>query len=116
MKRTLLAFALLAAGSAFGQVSLVIRIGAPPPVRVERFHSAAPGPDYNWIDGYWFADGSRWKWHNGYWTRPPYAGASWVAPRHDGERFFPGQWDGDHGRVDHDHHWDRSRERDDDRH
>lgn len=44
MKRTLLAFALLAAGSAFSQVSLGIRIGAPTPIRVERFHPGAPGP------------------------------------------------------------------------
>jgi hypothetical protein len=35
-----------------------------------------------------------------------------VAPHHDGERFFDGYWDGDHGRRDHDHKWDRDHDRD----
>ena len=38
--------------------------------------------------------------------------ARWVAPRHDGERFYAGYWDGDRGRLEHDHHWDRGRDRD----
>jgi hypothetical protein len=30
-----------------------------------------------------------------------------VEPRHDGERFFNGYWDGERGQVAHDHRWDR---------
>jgi hypothetical protein len=38
-----------------------------------------------------------------------YGGARWVAPHHDGDRYFDGYWDGDNGRRDHDHRWDRDR-------
>jgi len=108
----LLALILLVGGSLFGQVSIGIRIGAPPPPRVIRVVPASPGPGFVWVGGYWYADGSRYRWHNGYWTRPPYASARWIVPRHDGERFYAGYWDGDRGRFDHDHHWDRGRRRD----
>jgi hypothetical protein len=106
-----LAGILLTGGCLFAQVSVGIRIGPPPPVKVYRI-PPSPGPEYVWIDGYWYADGGHYKWHAGYYTRPPYAGARWVAPRHDGERFFAGYWDGDHGRFEHDHHWDRDHNRD----
>ena len=46
---------------------------------------------------------------------PPYAGAHWVVPRHDGERFYAGYWEGNRGRVEHDHRWDRDHDRDRDR-
>jgi hypothetical protein len=52
------------------------------------------------------------KWHDGYWTRPAYVGAHWVEPHHDGQQFFAGYWDGDHGRVEHDHAGDRGHDRD----
>jgi hypothetical protein len=100
---------LIAGGAAFGQVSIGIRIGAPPPPRVVRVRPSTPGPGYVWIDGYWYAVGNRYKWHEGYWTRPPYEGAVWVVPHHDGERFFEGYWEGDRGRRPHDHSWDRDR-------
>jgi len=103
---------LLAAGTVFGQISVGIRIGPPPPPRVVAVVPRSPGADYVWIGGYWYADGRRYRWHDGYWTRPPYAGARWVEPRHDGERFYAGFWDGDNGRRDHDHHWDRDHDRD----
>ncbi len=110
--RTTLIAMLLVGGSAFGaQVSLGIRIGAPPKARVE-VRTAQPGPDYNWVDGYWYPDAGHYKWHAGYWTRPPYAGAHWVAPHHDGQQFFNGYWDGEHGRVEHDHKTDRGKVRD----
>ncbi|HYW46266.1 MAG TPA: YXWGXW repeat-containing protein [Bryobacteraceae bacterium] len=112
MRTKLLAVALLAAGSIFAQISVGIRIGPPPPPRVVRVRPVAPGPGYVWLDGYWYAVGSRYRWHAGYWTRPPYEGARWVVPHHDGERFFAGYWDGDHGRLEHDHHWDRDHDRD----
>jgi len=112
MKTKLLAGVLLAAGSVFAQISIGIQIGPPPPPRVLRVRPIAPGPDFVWVDGYWYPVGNHYRWHAGYWTRAPYAGARWVVPHHDGERFFAGYWDGDRGRFEHDHHWDRDHDRD----
>jgi hypothetical protein len=100
------------ATASHAQVSLGIRIGAPPPPRVLRVRPVSPGPDFVWVDGYWYPVAGHYRWHAGYWTRPPYVGARWVVPHHDGERFFAGYWDGDHGRVEHDHRWDRDHDRD----
>jgi WXXGXW repeat (2 copies) len=99
-------------GVANAQISLGIRIGPPPPPRVVAVRPVAPGPDYTWIDGYWYPSGGHYVWHAGYWSRPPYEGARWVGPHHDGHQFFEGYWDGPHGRVEHDHHWDHYRDRD----
>jgi hypothetical protein len=113
MRTVLLAAMLLAAVSTIdAQVSIGITIGPPPPPRVVRVLPESPGPEFVWVEGYWYPVGRHYRWHEGYWTRPPYEGARWVASRHDGERFFTGYWEGDHGRVEHDHHWDRDRERD----
>ena len=113
MKTALLAMALLFAGMAFGaQVSFGIRIGPPPRPRVVRVQPRSPGPGFVWIDGYWYAAGGRYRWHNGYWSRPPYEGARWVMPHHDGQQFFAGYWEGDRGRIEHNHRWDRDRNRD----
>ena len=112
MKHKLLAAALFIGACAFGQVSVGIRIGPPPPPRVVHVRPASPGPDYVWVDGYWYPVNGRYVWHSGYWTRPPYAGAIWVGPRHDGSQFFEGHWEGPHGVVAHDHRWDHDRERD----
>lgn len=113
LQKALLTGMLLAAGTLFGyQVSIGIRIGAPPPVRVLRVRPPSPGAEYLWIDGYWYPVNGHYKWHAGYWTRPPYPGAHWVVAHHDGERFFDGYWDGDRGRRDHDHKWDRDHDRD----
>lgn len=105
----LLAAMLLTAGLAFGQVSIGIQIGAPPPPRVLRVRPVAPGPAFVWIDGYWYPVRNRWVWHSGYWTRLPFPGARWVVPRHDGRMFFGGYWEGPRGRFEHDHKWDRDR-------
>jgi len=110
--KKLLPLLLLALGTAFGQVSIGIRIGPPPPPRVVRVRPVAPGPGYAWVDGYWYVVSGKYRWHEGYWTRPPYAGAVWVGPHHDGERWFDGYWEGEHGRVAHDHKWDRDHDRD----
>lgn len=112
MMKKLLALTFLAAGAVFGQISIGIRIGPPPPPRVISVLPPSPGPEFVWIEGYWYPVGNHYKWHPGYWTRPPYAGARWIGPRHDGEQFFAGYWDGDHGRWDHDHRWDKHRDRD----
>lgn len=116
IRTTMLAALVLVGGSAFaGQVSIGVTIGAPPPPRVIRVRPASPGPEFMWIEGYWYPSGRHYRWHDGYWTRPPYEGYRWVPPRHDGRQYFAGYWDGDRGRVEHDHHWDRRRERDYDR-
>jgi hypothetical protein len=111
MNRRFLLLTLLSGATVFGQVSIGIRIGGPPPPRVIRVVPVSPGPGYFWVEGYWYPVGGRYRWHDGYWTRPPYAGAHWVGPRHDGERFYNGYWDGDHGRFEHDHRWDREHDR-----
>ncbi len=112
IRATMLAVILLACGSAFADISIGIRIGPPPPPRVVRILPPRPGPDFFWIEGYWYPAGKHYKWHEGYWTRPPYPGAHWVMPRYDGGQFFEGYWEGDRGRMAHDHHWDRDRDRD----
>lgn len=112
MKNKLIVLTLLAAGVAFGQVFIGVRIGAPPPVRVVRVQPRSPGVGYDWIGGYWYPVSGHYRWHAGYWTRPAYAGAHWVAPHHDGTMFYEGYWDGDHGRVAHDHRSDHAHGRD----
>ena len=107
MKTKLTVLILLAAGAAFAQLSIGVRIGAPPPVRVLRVQPRSPGADYSWVAGYWYPVGNHYKWHDGYWTRPAYSGARWVEPHHDGERFYEGYWDGDRGKISHDHRWDK---------
>jgi len=110
---TLLAGTLLAASPGFGaQVSIGIRIGPPPPPRVIRVAPLQPGPDFVWVDGYWYPVGNHYKWHEGYWTRAPYAGARWFAPRYEGGQFFGGYWQGDRGRFEHEHRWDKHHDRD----
>jgi hypothetical protein len=109
------ALSLAGAVASRAQVSIGIQIGAPPPPRVLAVIPSSPGPDFVWIEGYWYPVGKHYRWHGGYWTRPPYAGARWVAAHHDGERFFNGYWDGDHGRFEHDHRWDHDHDRDRDR-
>jgi hypothetical protein len=102
----------LGTSAAHAQISVGIRIGAPPAPRVVAVLPARPGPDFAWVEGYWYPVGHHYKWHEGYWTRPPYEGAHWVAPHHDGQQYFAGYWDGDHGRLEHDHHSDRNHDRD----
>lgn len=111
MKKIILTLMLIAGSAAYAQVSIGIRIGPPPPPRVIRVRPVAPGPGFAWVDGYWYPVGNHYKWHDGYWTRPPYGGAVWLGPRHDGERFFEGYWEGEHGHVGHDHGWDHDRHR-----
>ena len=103
-RAVLLGFLLLAGRPAFSaQVSIGIRIGPPPRPRVVRVVRPRPSPEYIWIDGYWYVVKKRYRWHDGYWTRPPYARARWIGPRYEGEMYFVGYWDGDHGRKGHKH-------------
>jgi len=122
--KSLLTLLIFTAASAVAQVSIGIQIGAPPPPRVIRVQPPRPGPEFVWVEGYWYPVGNHYKWHDGYWTRPVYPAARWVAPRYEGGRYFAGYWDGDAGRREHDHAWDRDRrnrdwrehDRDHDRH
>jgi hypothetical protein len=111
VKRNLPAAFLLAGGLALGAVSVGIEIGPPPAPRVLAV-PASPGPGYTWVGGYWYPVSGRYAWHDGYWTRPPYVGATWVGPMHDGRYFHEGYWTGPHGRIEHNHAWDHDRDRD----
>jgi hypothetical protein len=105
--KTFLVLLTFTAASGFGQISIGIQIGPPPPPRVMRVLPPRPGPEFMWVEGYWYPVGNHYKWHAGYWTRPAYPAARWVAPHYEGGRYFDGFWDGDKGRRDHDHKWDR---------
>jgi hypothetical protein len=98
-----------------GQLTLGIEIGEPPAPRAYRV-ARRPGPDFVWVEGYWYPQGRQYVWHDGYWTRPPYAGAYWVAPYWVQGRYFGGYWDGGRGRFEHNHRWDSDRDRDEGRH
>jgi hypothetical protein len=116
MKRAFLTIAIAAlllvpASAAHAQISIGIRIGAPPAPRAYRV-PRQPASDYVWVEGYWYPQASHYKWHDGYWTRPPYEGAYWVAPYYGGGQYFAGRWEGNRGNVGHDHRWDRSKQRD----
>src|SRR6201987_6260139 len=111
--RTALLFSLFLIGiPASAQISVGIRIGAPPAPRVVAVVPAQPGPEFVWVGGYWYPAGGHYRWHEGYWSRPPYEGARWVGPRHDGQRFYNGYWEGSHGRFDTSHKWDHDHDRD----
>jgi hypothetical protein len=108
---TLVVMLLFSALPSGAQVSIGVRIGPPPPP-VVGVAPVRPGPDFVWIDGYWYPAGNHYKWLSGYWTRAPYGGARWVGPRYEGGQYYRGYWEGNRGRIEHDHHWDRHRDRD----
>jgi hypothetical protein len=114
VKATLLGGMMLAgAAMCSAQVSVAVQIGhPPPPARVVHVLPPRPAAEFMWVEGYWYPVSGRYVWHDGYWTRPPYAGARWVAPRYDGRVFAQGYWAGERGRVEHDHRWDHEHERD----
>ena len=93
-----LALFLVPAAPTSAQVSFQVNIGPPPAWRPSRI-APQPGPDYTWIDGYWYPVRGRWAWHAGYWTRPPYPGAYWIQPYHDGRQWVPGYWENERGRY-----------------
>ncbi len=102
---------LVPATVANAQASFGFRIGEPPPPRAYRV-PPRPGPDYIWVEGYQYPQGSHYRWHNGYWTRAPYEGAYWVAPYHIDGQYYAGRWEVGRGIINHDHRWDRGRQRD----
>lgn len=111
MKFKLVATSLFLGATLFAQVSIGIHIGRPPAPRIVRVQPVSPGPGYFFIQGYWYPVSGHYKWHDGYWSRPPYEGAHWVAPEHNGQVYLAGHWDGDRGRIEHDHRWDNDRDR-----
>jgi hypothetical protein len=114
---TTLALATLVFGHAItanAQVSFGIHIGEPPAPRAYVV-PARPGADYVWIEGYQYPQGNHYRWHDGYWTRPPYQGAYWSAPYHSGGQYYAGRWEGSRGAINHNHRWDRGKDRDENR-
>ena len=107
--KKILALMLLAGCAAFGQFSVGVRIGPPPAPRVLRTRPHNPGAGYTWVDGYWYPSNNRYAWHAGYYTRPPYAGATWIGPRYEGQMFYEGRWSGNDREYQHNHGWDRDR-------
>ena len=69
MKTKLMVLALLAGGSMFAQTRFSIGIGvggyqpgyAPAPAYAFN-QPPMPGPDYDWVDGYWSGSGPRHSW------------------------------------------------------
>jgi len=108
------ALLLAPASAADAQVSFSVTIGPPPAWRASRI-APQPGPDFVWIDGYWYPVGRRYVWHQGYWTRPPFPDAYWIEPYYNGRQWIGGYWDSDRGPRSHDHRWDKVRWRDDER-
>jgi hypothetical protein len=97
------------------QVSFGFSFGTPPPPPRTYRVMPQPGPDYQWVEGYWYPLNGRWLWHNGYWTRPPFPDSAWVQPYWEGGRYFEGYWSTPRGHYDHDHRWDSDRRRDSNR-
>ena len=109
---SLSALLIVFASAANAQVAFDVRTG-PPPAASRAYHvPPQPGPDYVWVEGYWYPVNGRYHWHNGYWTRPPYPDAYWVAPYYQGGEYYTGHWEGSRGDVHHDHAWDRNRQHD----
>ena len=73
-----LLFALVPAAHA--QISFDVHMGTPPAAPRAYHVPPQPGPDYVWVEGYWYPVNGHYRWHNGYWTHPPYADAYWVHP------------------------------------
>jgi WXXGXW repeat (2 copies) len=99
---------LVGAGSAANaQVSVGVVIGHPPaPVVIQEAPppprayvvASRPGPEFVWVEGYWFPQGRHYRWHDGYWARPPYAGAYWVEPYYYRGSYVAGYWGGGRGK------------------
>jgi hypothetical protein len=100
------------APSAQAQISFDFHMGTPPPAPRAYRVPPQPGPDYVWVDGYWYPENGQYRWHNGYWTHPPYPDAYWVAPYYQGGQYYSGHWEGSRGDVHHYHGWDQTRQRD----
>ena len=67
-----------------------------PPAPVNESPTAAPGPNYTWVPGFWNWNGNQYTWTGGHWEQPPAPAQAWQAPQWDrdgqGYRFRPGRW------------------------
>ena len=87
------ALLLAPASVAQAQVTFGVHIGEPPAPRA--YHvPRQTGPEYAWVEGYWYPQGNHYKWRDGHWARPPYPGAYWVEPYHVRGQYYAGHWDG----------------------
>jgi hypothetical protein len=72
----------------------VVVTEAPPALRVEE-PVASPGPDYEWVPGFWSWD-NHWVWNAGKWTVRPHQHALYQpghwAHRSDGYVWIEGRW------------------------
>ena len=102
---------LFVSSPASAQVSFGIQVGRPPAPRAYVV-PARPGPDYVWVEGYWYPEGGQYRWHDGYWSRPALNEGYWVEPYYLNGRYVAGYWENGSRRVDHDHRSDRGRDRD----
>ncbi len=100
------------APAAHAQISFDFDLGTPPPAPRAYRVPRQPGPDYVWVEGYWYPENGQYRWHNGYWTLPPYPDAYWVAPYYERGHYYTGHWEGSRGDVHHSHSWDQTRQRD----
>ena len=107
------ALVLALAPAAHAQIPFDVHMGTPPAAPRAYRVPPQPGPDYVWVEGYWYPVSGQYRWHNGYWTHPPYQDAYWVAPYYQGNQYYTGHWEGGRGDVHHDHGWDQTRQRDD---
>src|SRR5262249_10710182 len=78
-----------------GYAPAPVAVYAPPPAPVYSYGYAVPhcpGPDYGWVNGYWYPSGPRYAWRAGYWARRPYPRAYWVGPRYYRGSYYHGYW------------------------
>jgi len=99
MRTKLLGLLLLAGSSLFAESHWSISVGvgtpyyyAPPPPPVVTYAPTSPGAGYAWVPGYYYPGRAHYVWRPGYWSRPPHAGAYWVAPRYSNHHYYPGYW------------------------
>ncbi len=76
-------------------VNTIVVTQAPPAMRTEVV-LAQPSSSHVWVPGYWTWRSNQYQWMAGHWEVPPYANASWTAPRWQTEngayRFYEGAW------------------------
>ena len=103
MKTKVIALVFLAATAVFAQPRFGFHVGfgyTPAPVYVRYAPPAPiyapipvrPGPNYTFVNGYWYPVGARYAWRAGYWAPRPYANAYFVRPRYERGRYFGGYW------------------------
>jgi hypothetical protein len=88
-----MAVLLAAVSTVSAQISVGVRIGAPPPPRAYKV-PPQPSPNHEWVEGHWEPHGSKYQWQNGRWAQPPRRGAYWEEPYYANGRYYKGSWQG----------------------